>query len=89
MKDDARLTPDRPAMQCVDSELVQTLAKLIKAKPQQLTIRRFTHEVAKMGGFLGRKADGDPGWRTLWSGWQRLNLIHLGYRLASEQGRCG
>jgi hypothetical protein len=89
LKNDARLTPDRPAMQCVDSELVQTLAKLIKAKPEQLTMQRFTHEVAKMGGFLARNSDGDPGWKTLWKGWQKLNWIHQGRQLASAGKRCG
>jgi len=89
LKNDARLTPDRPAMQCVQKELVELLAKLIKAKPEKLTIKRFTHEVAKLGGFMGRKSDGDPGWKTLWSGWQQLNLIHRGYLLAKEQARCG
>lgn len=87
LKNDARLTPDRPAIQCVADELVQMLCKLIKVKPAALTVRRFTHEVAKMGGFLGRKGDGNPGWKTLWYGWQKLNLILTGYQLA--QGRCG
>src|SRR2546423_3274301 len=89
LENDARLTPDRPAMQCVDSELVQALAKLIKAKPEQLTKQRVTHEVAKMGGFLARNSDGDPGWKTLWKGWQKLNWIHQGRQLASAGKRCG
>lgn len=89
LKFDARLTPDRPAIQCVDPELLQTLARLIKTKADRLTLRRFTHEVAKLGGFIGRKSDGDPGWKTLWYGWQQLNFIHLGYRLATEKGKCG
>jgi hypothetical protein len=25
-----------------------------------------------MGGFLARRHDGDPGWITIWRGWQRL-----------------
>lgn len=89
LKNDARLTPDRPAVQCVPAELVQTLAGMIKADAARMTIRRFTREVAKLGGFLARKSDGEPGWKTLWYGWQKLNLIHLGYRLATEQARCG
>jgi hypothetical protein len=89
LKNDSRLTPDRPAMQCVDSELVQTLAKLIKAKPEQLTIQRFTREVAKMGGFLGRNSDGDPGWKTLWKGWEKLNWIHQGRQLSTAGKRSG
>jgi len=40
------------------------------------------HAVAKLGGFLARKGDGEPGWRTLWRGWHELTLIHTGYELA-------
>ncbi|NEQ66355.1 MAG: hypothetical protein F6K21_12785 [Symploca sp. SIO2D2] len=28
---------------------------------------------AQLGGFLGRKSDGEPGVKTLWRGIQRLN----------------
>ena len=89
LKNDTRQTPDRAAMECVPSELVQTLARLKKLKVKQLSIRRFTHEVAKMGGFLGRKGDGEPGWKTLWIGWRKLSLIVEGYRLGVMQRRCG
>jgi hypothetical protein len=90
LKNDVRLTPEKPAIECVPPELVQTLAKLIKEKnPQQMTIRRFTHELAKRGGFMGRRGDGEPGWRTLWQGWQELSLIHAGYEMAREAMRYG
>jgi hypothetical protein len=29
--------------------------------------------IARLGGFLGRKSDGDPGVKTLWLGLQRLH----------------
>jgi hypothetical protein len=90
LKNDARLTPERPAVECVPPELVQTLALLIKEKnPEQISVRRFTHEVAKRGGFMGRKSDGEPGWRTLFQGWQELSLIHAGYQMAQEAMRYG
>jgi hypothetical protein len=69
--------------------LVRTLAKLIKADAATLTVVRFTHAVAKPGGFLGRKGDGDPGWKTLWLGWRELTLIHAGHQLALAEARCG
>ena len=28
--------------------------------------------IAQLGGFLGRKADGQPGVKVLWRGWRRL-----------------
>jgi hypothetical protein len=82
LKNDARLTPDRPATACVPTALVETLSKLTQLDARTLTVRRFVHEVAKLGGFLGRKGDGEPGWRTVWQGWHQLELIHRGYRLA-------
>lgn len=89
LKNDARLTPDRPARQCVPEESLETMAKLLKINPAKLTVRRFTHEVAKLGGFLARKSDGEPGWLTLWRGWHELDLITRGYHLAIGKKRCG
>jgi len=82
LKNNARLAPDRPATECAPRGLVETMARLIDADAATLTVRRFTHEVAKLGGFLGRTGDGEPGWRTLWQGWHELSLIHAGYELA-------
>jgi hypothetical protein len=28
--------------------------------------------IAQLGGFLGRKSDGEPGVVAIWRGWQRL-----------------
>jgi hypothetical protein len=39
------------------------------------TLREMTHMVASLGGFLGRKCDGNPGTQTLWLGLQRLDDI--------------
>jgi hypothetical protein len=89
LKHNARLTPDRAAKQCASSELVETLAKIIGADATTLSLRRFTHEVARLGGFLDRKHDGEPGWRTLWQGWHELSLINAGYQLAKTRARYG
>lgn len=39
------------------------------------TLREATRMVASLGGFLGRKGDGDPGTQTMWLGIQRLDDI--------------
>lgn len=44
--------------------------------------------IAKLGGFLGRKGDGHPGWLTLWRGWQKLMILVDGYEIAMSV-RCG
>lgn len=37
------------------------------------TLREAVHMVASLGGFLGRKSDGEPGTKSLWLGLQRLD----------------
>jgi len=36
------------------------------------TVRQAVRWIAQMGGFLGRKSDGEPGVTAIWRGWQRL-----------------
>ena len=48
------------------------------AKPApgpDMSVREFVIEVAKLGGFLARKADGLPGWQTIWRGWSDLQIM--------------
>lgn len=42
---------------------------------QPPTLREATRMVAALGGFLGRKCDGEPGTTSLWLGLQRLDDI--------------
>ena len=46
--------------------------------------RDWMRALAKLGGFFGRKSDGEPGWRTLWWGWRRLCTLEDGWRMALE-----
>ncbi|WP_410521608.1 IS4 family transposase [Candidatus Tisiphia endosymbiont of Nedyus quadrimaculatus] len=39
--------------------------------------------VAKLGGYLARKNDPEPGPIVLWRGWQRLFDLVQGYQLAN------
>ena len=82
LKNDTRIRPDAPAQEQAPREMVQMLCRLTRQAPQALRLRDFTRGVAKQGGFLGRKRDGDPGWQTLWRGWHKLSLLCQGYRLA-------
>lgn len=42
--------------------------------------------VARLGGFLGRKCDGEPGVKTIWLGLQRITDFAAGLRHARELG---
>ena len=44
------------------------------------TLHEAIRLVAGLGGFLGRKSDGEPGTQTLWLGLQRLDDIAAMYR---------
>ncbi len=47
-----------------------------------LTLREAIHTMAKLGGFIGRASDGNPGVKTLWRGYRELQWIVLGMRFA-------
>ena len=51
----------------------------VPAEPPSL--REATRMVASLGGFLGRKGDGEPGTQTLWLGLQRLDDIAAMYEV--------
>ena len=53
------------------------------------TIKDAIRLIAHLGGFLGRKNDGDPGPITLWRGWRRLSDLVEGSYLSSLTHICG
>ena len=52
-------------------------SKNLPAKPP--TLRELVHMIASLGGFLGRKGDGEPGSMTLWRGLTCLSDIVKSY----------
>jgi Transposase DNA-binding/Transposase Tn5 dimerisation domain len=76
-----RNTAEAPALDEVDPLLVRLLAAKLRL-PTTMSLAQFWAGVAQLGGYLGRKSDGSPGWRTLWSGWRTLNEYATGARLA-------
>jgi Domain of unknown function (DUF4338)/Transposase DNA-binding/Transposase Tn5 dimerisation domain len=49
--------------------------------PEPPSLREATRMVASLGGFLGRKCDGNPGTQTIWLGLQRLDDITATYEI--------
>ena len=56
----------------------------ISRPPHGWTNKTLLVAIAMIGGFLGRKSDGLPGWQTIWRGWQRLELMAEGAQLMLE-----
>ncbi len=86
LKSLARTSPDIPAQRVVPRVWLQMLKGARKGlqRVHDLTVGQFYREVAKLGGFLGRKGDGEPGWITIWRGWEKLNNFVHGATLASK-----
>jgi hypothetical protein len=81
----AKQTPDRPADEVAPQSWIDLL-KTIRRIPatKQLTIHEFVRALGGLGGHLGRKGDGEPGWITLWRGHEKLQLMLRGYHAAKK-----
>lgn len=89
LKQCARIDPEHPARTCAPEGHVRILAAYLNRPADNWTVREFWREVARLGGFLARKRDGEPGWLTVWRGWQKLDLMTIGASLVSGGPRCG
>jgi len=85
-----RLLGPRAAARCegaAPADVPAMTIKILAAKLQRpaaclTTNRDFLHGVARLGGFLARKSDGEPGWQTIWKGWFVLMILIEGFELA-------
>jgi len=81
----ARETPGIPCCVVFSQNEWQALWRLAnpgKKPPAQLPpLKDAVLWLAKLGGFLGRKSDGNPGVKVLWSGLHNLNV---GMRFLAE-----
>jgi hypothetical protein len=84
LRDLARVEPERPATEVVDPQLVAVVAQVSGVAREGMTVQAFCRAVARRGGYLGRKRDGPPGWKTLWLGWYDFQRILEGVRLVAH-----
>ncbi len=74
-----RATPDLPCSVFFEEAewkaLVSFVNKSFEPPSQPPTMHAAMRMVAGLGGFLGRKGDGEPGTKSLWLGLQRLDDI--------------
>jgi hypothetical protein len=74
-----RETPDVPCSVFFEQAEWKALYCFVRQDPkppdQPPTLREAVRMVASLGGFLGRKSDGEPGTKSLWLGIQRLDDI--------------
>lgn len=79
---------DRPASQALSPAECALVAALYKPAlaADQMTLREAQRRIARLGGFLARARDGDPGPMTLWGGLQRLRDMTFAMELAQTCG---
>lgn len=53
------------------------------------SLRQAVRWIAQLGGFLGRKSDGEPGVKTLWLGWRRLEDLSDAWVTFQPLYKCG
>lgn len=88
-----RTCPDMDAALLFEPYELQAAYILNRKKPPQqpTTLNEMIRLVARLGGFLARKADGEPGVKTIWLGMQRIIDFAAGVRYTlelQEQDTC-
>jgi hypothetical protein len=86
-----REVPDMPCTIFCEEDEWKALTSFILRRPivdgTPPTARQYVRMVASLGGFLGRKCDGEPGTKSIWLGQQRLDDIKLAYQFFAPQLR--
>jgi hypothetical protein len=82
-----RETPNIPCDVFLGESQWQVLCSVARRGPppeEPPPLRDAVHMIAGLGGFLGRKSDGEPGTTTLWRGLQQLECMAIAW----DHGRC-
>jgi hypothetical protein len=82
-----RATPDLPCDAVFEEDLWKGVIVFRTRKPPPAappSLRDMIRIIGALGGFLGRKSDGEPGPETLWRGLQRADDIAIMFRGVRE-----
>lgn len=83
----ARQYPEEPCTMFLEEEewkVLYCIANRTSTASQTApTIKEAVSYLAKLGGFLGRKGDGEPGAKVIWKGLNELNTVLKHYRYLS------
>ena len=87
----ARSRPESfEAAKSLGPQMLELLENKLGAPQGGWTNRNVMVSLARLGGFLGRKHDGMPGWQTIWRGWQRVMWMCEGLEILNHAPkRCG
>lgn len=73
LKEHCHLAPTQKVEKEIPKRWITLIERVLNVKLE--TVRDFWRSLARLGGFIGRKSDGEPGWQTIWKGYRRLQDI--------------
>jgi hypothetical protein len=83
---EARRRPEASCEAVLPRERWQVLHRVVHktdtAPASPPGLREAVRQVARLGGFLARKGDGEPGVKTIWRGLRRLEDLVTGWKLS-------
>ncbi len=85
LRDAARQPTPPPASEVLTPTQLEVLHALRPKLCHGANAYQALRAVASLGGFLCRKGDGEPGWRTLWTGFRHLLIAEQGYLAALDR----
>jgi hypothetical protein len=77
----SRRDPEAPVQEELTAAEWAVLHARFPSLAEQPTSREVVRSIATLGGFLGRRGDGEPGVVVIWRGLQRLHDLALGWEL--------
>jgi hypothetical protein len=83
LREKSRLEPDLPAEAAGLTASELRVLRHQSRRPLD-SVRAVYLALAVLGGHLGRKGDGPPGWQTLWLGRRSLRLLVEGVNMAAQ-----
>lgn len=86
LRQSARAPSPPPASSLLSPTQLAVLRALRPKLPPEPTARDALRWIANLGGFLMRTRDGEPGWRTIWRGFQMLLIAEQGFVAGKEFG---
>jgi len=83
-----RTEPDLPCTHILTTvewqALYMRIHKTTTLPPSPPSTRQAIRWIAQLGGFLGRKSDGEPGIVVIWRGWKRLQDLAATWALIAD-----
>jgi hypothetical protein len=90
---EARRDPEASCESVLPREQWQVLHRVVRKTDQVPAsppgLREAVRQIARLGGFLARKGDGEPGVKTIWRGLRRLEDLVTGWKLSLKNPTSG